>query len=68
MSQLNKFLKLCCDAQKLLMIIDNTGVAALSYVIFVIITSLLLLYYCYYFQATFSFQGCSIKKKLMCNI
>ena len=62
MSQLNKFLKLCRDAQKLLMIIDNTGVAALSYVIFVILR------YSYYFQATCSFQGCSIKKNEMCNI
>ena len=31
MSQLKKFLKLYCDAQNFLMIINITGVAALSY-------------------------------------
>ena len=39
-----------------LMIINITGVVALSYVI------------CYYFQGTCSFQGSSVKKKLMYNI
>ena len=48
--------------KKFLMIIDIIGVAALSYVIYVILR------YSYYFQATFSFQDCSIKKKLMRNI
>ena len=45
-----------------LMIVDITGVAALSCAIYVILR------YSYYFQATFSFQGCSIKKKPMRNI
>ena len=39
-----------------LMIIDITGVAALIYVIYVILR------YSYYFQATFRFQGCNVKK------
>ena len=42
-----------------LMIVDITGVATLSCTIYVILR------YSYYFQATFSFQGCSIKNKLM---
>ena len=45
-----------------LMIIDITGVAALNYVIYVILR------YSYYSQCTFSFQSCNIKKKLMRNI
>ena len=45
-----------------LMIVDITGVAALSCAIYVILR------YSYYFQATFSFQGCSVKEKLMHNI
>ena len=45
-----------------LVIIDIAGVAALSYVIYVILR------YNYYFQATFSFHGCDVKKNLMCNI
>ena len=48
--------------KNVLMIIDITGVAALSYDIYVIFR------YSYYFQCTFSFQGCNIKKKLMRNI
>ena len=48
--------------QNFLMIVDITGVAGLSCAIYVILR------YSYYFQATFSFQGCSVKKKLMCNI
>ena len=44
-----------------LMIIGITGVAALSYVI-------VICYFSYYFQATFNFQSCSVKKKLMRNI
>ena len=45
-----------------LIIADITGVAALSCTIYVILK------YSYYFQATFSFQGFSIKKKPMRNI
>ena len=44
-----------------LMIVDITGVAALSCAIYIILRYS-------YFQVTFSFQGCSIKKKLMRNI
>ena len=44
------------------MIVDMTSVAALSCFIYVILR------YSYYFQATFSFQGCSVKEKLMHNI
>ena len=64
MSQLKKILKLYCKAmpKNILMIVDITGIAALSWAIYVILR------YSYYFQATFSFQGCSVKKKLMCNI
>ena len=39
-----------------LIIIDINSIAALSCAIYVILR------YSYYFQATFSFQGCSIKK------
>ena len=45
-----------------LMIIDITGVAALSHFTYVILR------YSYYFQAAFSFQGYTAKKKLMRNI
>ena len=49
-------------SKNFLMIIDITGVAALSYIIYSILR------YSYYFQATFNFQGCSVKDKLMHNI
>ena len=45
-----------------LMIVDITSVAALSFAIYVISK------YNYYFKTAFSFQGCSIKKKLMRNV
>ena len=43
-------------------LVDITSVTALSCARYVILR------YNYYFQDTFSFQGCSLKKKLMRNI
>ena len=40
-------------------LVDITGVAALN------CTRYVILRYSYHFQATFSFQGCNIKRKLM---
>ena len=45
-----------------LMIVDMTDIAVLSCFIDVILR------YSYYFKATLSFQGCSVKEKLMHNI
>ena len=55
-------LKTIAMPKTFLMIVDITGVAALSCAIYVVLR------YSYYYQATFSFQGSSIKEKPMRNI
>ena len=62
MSQLKKFKNFITMPKNFFMVVDMTGFAALSCFIYVILR------YSYYFQATFSFQGCSLKEKLMHNI
>ena len=58
-SQLKKFLKLYYDAQKLFNDNWHYRRCCFKLPIYVIFR------YSYYFQATFSLQGCSVKKKLM---
>ena len=62
MSQLKKFKNFIVMPKNFLMTVDMIAIAGLSCFLYVILS------YSYYFQATFSFQGCSVKENLMFNI